>query len=360
MSGDREGHRASRWIVAGVGVLVIAAAGTALSVEIGREPARHGPVASPSGRPGAPHAGTRPVPGPLKIQGRQVAEVVSDPPGALAMTSFSLPKDGNLFEVTAYVLDPATGTFVATPYVEAAVSPDGRTVAGIAGPYGASRQVVVRDRRTGAERHVSLPSSSGYLRWAPNGRRILVSLYSTAINEGLRGFAVIDPDTMRVQVTSVSGKGRPQRLQSEGEFAWDSTGQHVVAPGAGSRLLRFSAATGKPAPDVRLTKFYDAREILYSPSGRMLACDYLQDMRNEIVLWDIAGRAPREIGRLRYLTLLGWYDGNRLLARRTNDSDRVETVLIDLDGVVRQTLVRDSIPWPGPAAMGQYSTVPRS
>ncbi|WP_026411868.1 TolB family protein [Actinomadura oligospora] len=343
-----------------VGVLVIAAAGTSLGVEIRREPARHRPVASPSPRPVAGVAGRRPAPGPVRIKGRRIAEVVSEPPGTLTMTSFSLPGERDLMDIAAFVLDPATGTFVATPYAEAAVSPDGRTVAGTVNASKKSSQVAVRDRRTGAERRVSLPSSSGYPKWAPRGRRILVSLYSRTVNDGLRGFAVIDADTLRVRITSVTGKGRPARVQPAAEFAWDATGAGVVAPGKGSRLIRFPANGGKAGPDVPLTEFYDAQEILYSPSGRMLACSNLHNGTAQTILWDVTGRKPREVRRLPGLMLLGWYDDARLLVARTVDDNRWETTLTGLDGTVRQILVRDSVPGPGPGVMGRYSAIPRS
>ncbi|MEV5571365.1 hypothetical protein AB0L06_15045 [Spirillospora sp. NPDC052269] len=233
MPRDRVGLRASRWVVAGVGVLVIAVAGTALGVEITRGPVRHRAVASPSGRPEATVPGRRPAPGPLTFDGRRVAEMLSDPPGRLTMTSFRLPGEANLWDLSAFVLDPATGTFVATPYTEAAVSPDGRSVAGVVGPHGKPNQVAVRDRLTRVEHRVYLPSPSGYLRWAPRGRRVL-------------------------------------------------------------RLL------------------------------------------------------------------LGWYDDSHLLAVRTVDRVHWETALTDLDGTVRQVLVRDTLPRAGPGVMGQYSAIPRS
>ncbi|RFU36832.1 hypothetical protein DZF91_36085 [Actinomadura logoneensis] len=356
--------------------MVIAAAGVSLGIEFRRGADRPRAAVSASRQPtvsgspqptapGSPHAGAplpgrRPAPGPVVVQGRQVGQIVSDPPGPLTLTSFSLPAERDLSNVTAYVLDASTGTFAATPYVEAAVSPDGRTVAGVPRPDETSRRVAVRDRRTGAERRVSLPASTGHLRWSPRGRRILVSLYSGAINEGLRGFAVIDADTLRVRVTWVGGAGRPERVQPEAQFAWDATGRYAVAPGAGSRLLRFPASGGRPEPDVRLTEFHDTRELLYSPSGRMLACDYLHGMGNAIVLWDTSGRTTRELRRLRDLTLLGWYDETHLLAVRIIYPDRMETVLVDLDGKVRQLLVKDGAPWPGPGSMGRYSAVPRS
>lgn len=363
---DRVGLRASGWVAVVVGVAVIAAAGISAGVEISRDQGRHRgqkhhPVASSSKKPEPTVPGRRPAPGPLKNQGRQVAELVSDPPGDLTLTSFSLLGSKGIENVAAFVLDARTGTFVSTPYSEAALSPDGRTVAGIVQAQGGkAAQAAVQDRRTGTERRVSLPPNSGFLRWAPRGRLILASLYSQGLGNGLRGFAVIDADSLRVQITPVTGKGRPKQVDPKARFSWDATGEHVVALGQGSRLHRFVPGRGEAGPVVALSKVSDAPEVRYSPSGRMLACSDLRKGTPETIVWDVTGRAPREIRRLPGRSLVGWYDDSRLLATRLLGHDGWETALVGLDGKAGQVVMRDGVPGPGPGVMGVYSPIPRA
>jgi eukaryotic-like serine/threonine-protein kinase len=152
--------------------------------------------------------------------------------------------------------------------VDAAFSPDGRSVATLGapnGPFVEGREVVVYDWASGRlEWRAALPSQPRSLSYRPDGRRLAVLC-------GGGELVVFDTDTGREAIHWQAHDAEPaHHWINNGEVGYSPDGRSVLTWGMGNDGRVWEADTGRPRyPPLRHRD--KCHDLQFSPDGRLMA-----------------------------------------------------------------------------------------
>ncbi|GAA3171382.1 hypothetical protein GCM10010486_43380 [Nonomuraea roseoviolacea subsp. carminata] len=217
---------------------------------------------------------------------------------------------------------------------EAAVSPDGRTLAAVPTTYRASKDaLLLGDRTTGALRRVptvAKPLAASSVAWSRDGRRVVLTVErKTGGSWRAAGFTVVDAAAGTARTVMVAG------LDTRAAFTWTPAGELIARYGDGLRAYRAAdgavlsthTALGRPA----------GPEDPYSPSGRRLALWCPPRSAERLCVADPAtGRITRRVA-VRPAALFGWWDEDHVIAVMPQNGAYRLTV-VGLDGRVTRAL----------------------
>ncbi|WP_156325371.1 hypothetical protein [Nonomuraea sp. SBT364] len=250
-------------------------------------------------------------------------------------------QSGDPVRLTAYGLG-TTGAYLRTGdrfarqrgLSEAALSPDGRTVAGVPRAYRSGHDaLLLTDRATGTTRRirtVKKPLTASYVSWTRDSRRVALTVErKTGGRWRAAGFTVVDVKAGTARTVTVAGMG------AAAGFWWTPGGNLIATYGTGLRV--YSAADGKVLRTLTGVGPPTGPEDSFSPSGRRMALWCPARFAGQICLADTAtGRIAGRIA-VEPEALFGWWDESHVIAVMAHRG-AYRLAVVGLDGKVGRVL----------------------
>ncbi|MEU0568648.1 hypothetical protein ABZ297_25165 [Nonomuraea sp. NPDC005983] len=194
---------------------------------------------------------------------------------------------------------------------EAALSPDGRAVAAVAGSYRSGYdELLLTDRGTGAVRRirtVKQPLTASYASWSRDSAKVALTVERKDGGKWRStGFAVVDVKTGSTSTVTLTG------VDSGTTFWWNPDGNLVARYGTGLRVYRPSdGAVVSTQPGLGRPT---GPERSYSPSGKRLATWCPSQFKEQLCVVDPAkGTITRRVAA-QPVALFGWWDEDHVIA----------------------------------------------
>ncbi|MEU6998614.1 protein kinase [Nonomuraea sp. NPDC046570] len=270
-----------------------------------------------------------------------------DPAGPLLLTSYLPVVRGR--HSNAFVLDRKSGTFEATRYRNAVVSPSLRHVAGVMGEPGGTKVVTVEDRDTGRTHRLEFDEPVLAPVWSPVADRLLVTLLDPANPLKAVGYAIASgegftPKVVRPALAHVGMYGWPMH---PGAFAWNQDGTALAAASFEGdwpdKTLHVYTLDGA------LTRTYPSTGANvgcpFSPDGKLIATQSRiagaegEGGEDRTTLFDVrTGTFVRELPA--NLWFMSWYGSAHVIGYTSATSGTPGQVrLVGVDGTPGRTLI---------------------
>lgn len=250
--------------------------------------------------------------------------------GRVAISAYEIPRvrklSGNRKAVSYQwsLYQPGSGEYRQVPWAWLDVAPGLRRAAVLAGPLPAPRVGILDMRTQRVTRWIPLRRGAGGVSWSPDGRRLLVTTYSTDPDvehgpQARTGFAVIDAQSGKARYHDLA----PDRtnLGARQDLHWSRSGKLVSAPRMTSPGRTFYDLDGvpRPAPPHETDPVAEAG---LSPNGRLQA---VQGFKSSLppgpttVINDL--RTGRRIKVLPYAPSFVWADDTHLIVLACPEND---------------------------------------